>query len=520
MRRSIAILALAVALISTLAANSGLCPSCESTDLSLAGDDGMEVRARLYVPPSAKAPLPAVVVSHGYYANLAFMEDPWAMDLTRLGAAALFVDRRGHGLSGGSLWPTTARSDRGLELDLRPALAYLRAQPGRIDPSRIGLLGHSEGAAAALALASSEWDVRATVAVSASLAPAHLVNHMAPQNLLLIYGAGDRFILEHTDEVLIWQATRGFLRVPGAIGALQDGSARRLIRQHGLGHVDVIDDDAVRIETLRWLREALSADGTIFLASRRRSWVWVGIVALTVALASAGGSSRSDRVNGDAREMAAPLPGGPLRGILLVCAWAMGLLLAPWVATHAWTAPGEAGPIFVGWLWGGALGLGVLTSIIPRLRRRALRAWHQRDVRLLLRSCGRGAVGAAAMILALQALLTHHYTFSLNEARTLLFGVFTAAALPALCLIELALGWVTPARRRMMEAGCLAAMATATLGLSAALFDRLEVAPGVLVAAALAVLATCRCGGWSGASAAVLGAVLLGRVAAAVCPLY
>jgi alpha-beta hydrolase superfamily lysophospholipase len=167
-----------------------------------------------------------VVVCHGYLANLAFMEIPWAADLTRLGLGALFLDRRGHGRSGGTLWPRPAQSQRldDLEPDVAAAITYLSVEQPLIDPTRIALLGHSDGATAAITAASRDWNVRATVAVSASVAPWQFVNHIAPQNLLLVYGAADSFVLNDTDGALIARGTRGYLTGAGSFGDLADGA--------------------------------------------------------------------------------------------------------------------------------------------------------------------------------------------------------------------------------------------------------------------------------------------------------
>jgi hypothetical protein len=65
----------------------------------------------------------------------------WADALTRLGLATLRYDKRGAGESGGDFDSATTGD---FAADLALAVAFLRAQPG-IDPTRIGLFGHSEG---------------------------------------------------------------------------------------------------------------------------------------------------------------------------------------------------------------------------------------------------------------------------------------------------------------------------------------------------------------------------------------
>ncbi|MEX1368769.1 MAG: alpha/beta fold hydrolase [Nannocystaceae bacterium] len=62
--------------------------------------------------------------------------------LTRQGIAVLRVDDRGVGGSTGSLQESTGEA---LARDVAAGVAWLRADP-RIDPARVGLVGHSEGA--------------------------------------------------------------------------------------------------------------------------------------------------------------------------------------------------------------------------------------------------------------------------------------------------------------------------------------------------------------------------------------
>lgn len=136
-------------------------------------------------------------------------------------------------------------------------------------------MGHSDGATAALIAASRDWDVSATIAVSASVAPAYLVNHVAPQNLLLIYGDSDRFVLDHTDRSLIWNATRGVLDDAGRVGSFADGTARQLVRIPGAGHINVLSSGTSRSEVLTWLRSAFGLHGKVTLSSprpRARHW--------------------------------------------------------------------------------------------------------------------------------------------------------------------------------------------------------------------------------------------------------
>ena len=270
------------------------CSHCSKTPLWLTLRDGTLIHAELYAPASAGPHRAAVVVCHGYMGNAGFLEVPWTEDLTHLGLVALFVDRRGHGMSGGAWWPPPATDPpprlADLDPDIHAAVAYLRAQAPLIDPARIALLGHSDGGTAAIIAASADWNIAATVALSASVAPWEYVNHVAPSNLLLIYGADDRFVLADTDLFLIDAATRGYLHGEGQVGAFDDGSARRLLRVPGHGRLDVLNSDAARRTALEWLARALAVDGEVRLAPLRWRWVVAGLALLWVLVAGWNGA--------------------------------------------------------------------------------------------------------------------------------------------------------------------------------------------------------------------------------------
>ena len=100
--------------------------------------------------PAGNGPFPAVVLlsdvgtpeQAGTYSLLAELADY----LTRQGLAVLRLDDRGTGRSAGV---PTASTGTELVADAQSALNFLRTRPG-IDPMRVGLLGHGEGANVAL----------------------------------------------------------------------------------------------------------------------------------------------------------------------------------------------------------------------------------------------------------------------------------------------------------------------------------------------------------------------------------
>jgi uncharacterized protein len=117
-------------------------PSSPSPEIGLGGT------LRL---PVGTGPFPAVVLlpdvnSPQPAANDNSLLNALADYLTRQGVAVLRLDDRGTGRSVGV---AAAKAGSELVADAQSAMAYLRARPG-IDPLRVGLLGHGEGANVAL----------------------------------------------------------------------------------------------------------------------------------------------------------------------------------------------------------------------------------------------------------------------------------------------------------------------------------------------------------------------------------
>ncbi len=92
--------------------------------------------------------------------------------LGRAGIAALRVDDRGIGASTGDFDKATSFDEAD---DVRAELAWLRRQPG-IDPKRVGLVGHSEGAFIALVVAAGDPSLAAIALLAGSGVPGEQLN--------------------------------------------------------------------------------------------------------------------------------------------------------------------------------------------------------------------------------------------------------------------------------------------------------------------------------------------------------
>jgi len=165
-----------------------------SRDVSIKTDDGVKLAGTLTVPNSAATPLPGFVLVHGSGCNdrdetigpnKIFAQ--LANRLSNDGYAVLRYDKRSCGKSGGK-FPVRDR----LIADARDAIAYLRTQPG-IDPSRIYVLGHSEGGELAPSIAIADGHLRGIVLLAP---PALPLEQILKQQLLRNVASADRAAME------------------------------------------------------------------------------------------------------------------------------------------------------------------------------------------------------------------------------------------------------------------------------------------------------------------------------------
>ena len=123
--------------------------------MNLAGEEGMLYGELLL--PGGDGPFPGAVLCHGMGTDHRAMR-PVAQRLVRKGIAALTFDFRGHGKSQGIV-------DDNIAQDVAAALRFLRSH-AKVNPRRIGLVGHSFGAWVAILAAAQLKDIRALVSIS------------------------------------------------------------------------------------------------------------------------------------------------------------------------------------------------------------------------------------------------------------------------------------------------------------------------------------------------------------------
>jgi dienelactone hydrolase len=113
-------------------------------DLRWETPSGKAMSALLFIPSNAtpKTPAPAIIASHGWYNNRE-MQDMNYVEYARRGYVVMSIDMYGHGnsdvLTGSAATRATGMTDA---VELVAALPY-------VDPTKIGVTGHSNGARAA-----------------------------------------------------------------------------------------------------------------------------------------------------------------------------------------------------------------------------------------------------------------------------------------------------------------------------------------------------------------------------------
>ncbi|WP_291992842.1 alpha/beta fold hydrolase [Candidatus Accumulibacter sp. ACC003] len=146
-----------------------------------------------FIPAADGAPALAIV--HGWGGNAEMML-PLAKPLHRAGYALLFFDARSHGRSDGDSFASLPRFAE----DLAHAVDWLRAQ-AEVDAQRVGVIGHSVGAAAALLLASQRHDLIAAVTLAAFADPAAIMRRWLQARRIPYWPLG-AYILYYVQHVI------------------------------------------------------------------------------------------------------------------------------------------------------------------------------------------------------------------------------------------------------------------------------------------------------------------------------
>jgi pimeloyl-ACP methyl ester carboxylesterase len=162
-------------------------PSFQTFDLT-------ELHASFDMPIGVPAPIPAVLLLHGYGEDRTVWRSFTQQLLTR-GWAVMALDLRGHGQSKTrnklplQATPEWRNDPHAFPVDLDPALDWLKARP-RIDTQKIGVIGVDVGANLALIASGRFPEVRTVVAIKPnlmeSLAMAGSAQDFQPRSALIV----------------------------------------------------------------------------------------------------------------------------------------------------------------------------------------------------------------------------------------------------------------------------------------------------------------------------------------------
>src|SRR5215813_2983193 len=172
--------------------STGSAPSDQT--ITLKTFDLVELHASLDLPVGVPAPIPAVLLLHGYGENRSVWKD-FAEELLGRGWAVMTLDLRGHGESRSkNQRPIEASPDWRTNLhefpvDLDPALDWLKSR-ARVDNKKIVVIGFDVGANLALIASGRFQEVRTVVAIKPnldeSLALAGSAQDFQPRSSLIV----------------------------------------------------------------------------------------------------------------------------------------------------------------------------------------------------------------------------------------------------------------------------------------------------------------------------------------------
>jgi pimeloyl-ACP methyl ester carboxylesterase len=192
--------------------------------------DLVELRASFSMPNGVPAPVPAVLLVHGYGENRSVWRD-FAQQLLKRGWAVMALDLRGHGesktknqvpIAAAPAWRTDPHEFPG---DIDPALDWIKAQP-RVNTGRIVVIGSDVGANLALIASGRYPEVRTVVAIEPkldeALALAGSAQDFQPRSALIVAATeaeGARFkglvkqpsrivVASHSNRTAEWLADR------------------------------------------------------------------------------------------------------------------------------------------------------------------------------------------------------------------------------------------------------------------------------------------------------------------------
>jgi dienelactone hydrolase len=257
--------------------------------------NGIVIRAKLLKPLNASSsdPAPGIVYIHGYQNNRE-TGDAYCIELARRGLVVLEIDAIGRGNSGipGELDDTDFDATYGG----KTSLTYLKSL-AFVDGHKIGLMGHSLGAAMVYAMALKDPSLRALVI--SGFAYRDDASTRLPKNMLMIFGKYDEFRERMTgtkDFEKEWMRTDRTRKVfpvenpelSKTYGEFNAGTARRVFMPK-ITHLHTSHSSASVAEALKWIQQALDPPEEKWIPIENQIWPikeWSTLVALVACLTS------------------------------------------------------------------------------------------------------------------------------------------------------------------------------------------------------------------------------------------
>jgi pimeloyl-ACP methyl ester carboxylesterase len=204
------------------ATESASAPAPTDVAASFKTFDLVELHASFELPLGVPAPIPAVLLLHGYGEDRSAWKD-FSKQLLNRGWAVMALDLRGHGSSRTkNQRPITASPDwrnnlHEFPVDLDPALDWLKSRP-RVDTRKVVVIGFDVGANLALIASGRFPEVKTAVAVNPnldeSLSLAGSAQDFQPRSTLVVtttQAEGDRFksVVQMPSRILVSPHTGG-----------------------------------------------------------------------------------------------------------------------------------------------------------------------------------------------------------------------------------------------------------------------------------------------------------------------
>ena len=258
-------------------------------------DNGLQVRGKLFIPSNANAehPVPGIVYVHGYQNNRE-TSDPYCIELSRRGVAALCIDALGRGNSDNQFDENSPEFDS--TYGANAALHYLR-NLDFVDAQRTALMGHSMGSEMVYQIALKDTDLKALV-ISGYGYTLDASTSM-PHNMLMIFGKYDEYrrrMTNTSDFATDWMASPQTTQVFGTAdaemgkqyGRFSDGSARMVYMPNAIHMMESHDPGSIAV-AVGWIVQALQPDAAMMVPANQQIWEikeWATLVCLICAMFS------------------------------------------------------------------------------------------------------------------------------------------------------------------------------------------------------------------------------------------